>query len=336
MAAARDDWGPGRALVTGGAGFLGSHLCERLLDEGAEVICLDNLSTGARDNVAHLIGRAGFTLWHADLAAPIAPSDGVAPFGRERPVDTVLHLASPASPRDYLRMPIETLRVGSTGTFRALELARELRARFLLASTSEVYGDPLVHPQPEGYRGNVDPVGPRSVYDEAKRFSEAATAAFARQAGLEVRIARIFNTYGPRMRPDDGRVIPTFVHQALSGRPFTINGDGEQTRSLCYVSDMVEGLWRLLRSDVRVPVNLGNPVEHSVLEVAAAVARTAGVEPDYRFNAPMSDDPRLRRPDIGRAQQLLGWRPKVSLADGLRITMDWFRSRRPGQEERSA
>jgi nucleoside-diphosphate-sugar epimerase len=310
-------WRPARAVVTGGAGFLGSHLCERLLQEDATVICLDSFLTGTRDNIESLLNRQGFSLIDVDVAAS---------FDVAGPIDAVLHLATPASPRDYLSHPIQTLRAGGLGTMNALELAERTGARFLLASSSEVYGDPLVHPQIEDYHGNVDPVGPRSVYDEAKRFGEAATAAYAREHGLETRIARIFNTYGPRMRPNDGRMIPAFVMQALQREPLTIHGDGSQTRSLCYVSDLVEGLWRLLLSDVKDPVNLGGEDERTVFDVAGVVAKVAGVEPVFRFVDRPTDDPQVRRPDITRARTLLDWEPKVDLWAGLDQTISWFRT----------
>ena len=315
-------WRPDRAVVTGGAGFLGSHLCERLLQEDATVVCLDSFLTGTRNNIEPLLSRQGFSVIDADVAASLDVGG---------PVDAVLHLATPASPRDYLSHPIETLRAGGLGTLNALDLAKRTGARFLLASSSEVYGDPLVHPQIEDYRGNVDPVGPRSVYDEAKRFGEAATAAYSREHGLETRIARIFNTYGPRMRPNDGRMIPTFAMQALRTEPLTIHGDGSQTRSLCYVSDLVEGLWRLLLSDVKEPVNLGGEDERTVVDVAGMVARMAGVEPAFRFVDRPTDDPQVRRPDITRARTLLGWEPKVDLSAGLEKTISWFRAQLPAE-----
>jgi dTDP-glucose 4,6-dehydratase len=306
-----------KIVITGGAGFLGSHLCDRVLDEGAEVVCVDNLVTGRTENVDHLADRAEFSIVHGDVSESLAV-DG--------PVDAVLHFASPASPPDYLRLPIETLRAGAYGTEHALELARAKGARFLLASTSEVYGDPLVNPQPETYWGNVNPIGPRSVYDEAKRFGEALTLAYHRAYGLETRIVRIFNTMGERMRPDDGRAVPTFIAQALRGEPMTVHGDGSQTRSVGYVSDLIEGVWRLLCSDVVEPVNIGNPEEHTVLELAHAVAKAAAAEPEIRYVDRPVDDPTQRRPDITRARELLGWEPKVSLEDGLERTVAWFRT----------
>jgi dTDP-glucose 4,6-dehydratase len=306
-----------RIVITGGAGFLGSHLCDRLLAEGAEVVCVDNFVTGRKDNVQHLLDDPSFSVLDADL------TEGLEVDG---PVDAVLHFASPASPPDYLRLPIETMKVGAYGTHNALELARARGARFLLASTSEVYGDPLVHPQPETYWGNVNPTGPRAVYDEAKRFAEALTLAYHRAHGLETRIVRIFNTMGERMRTDDGRAIPTFIAQALAGEPMTVHGDGSQTRSVGYVVDLVEGVWRLLRSDVADPVNIGYPEEHTVLELAHAVAEAAGVEPQIRFVDRPVDDPSQRRPDITRARDLLGWEPKVDLREGLERTVAWFRT----------
>jgi dTDP-glucose 4,6-dehydratase len=309
--------GPFRSIViTGGAGFLGSHLCDRLLAEGTEVLCMDNFVTGRKDNVQHLLDNPSFSLIDADV------SEGLAVDG---PVDAVLHFASPASPPDYLRLPIETLKVGAYGTHNALGLARAKGARFLLASTSEVYGDPLVNPQPETYWGNVNPIGPRGVYDEAKRFAEALTLAYHRAHGLDTRIVRIFNTMGERMRPDDGRAVPTFIMQALRGEPMPVHGDGSQTRSVGYISDIVDGVWRLLCSQVVDPVNIGNPEEHTVLELAEVVAKAAGVEPDIRFVERPVDDPTQRRPDITRARDMLGWEPKVSLHEGLERTVAWFR-----------
>ncbi len=305
-----------RAVVTGGAGFLGSHLCERLLHEGYQVVCLDNLCTGSAANVAHLAEVGPFRLVRADV------TDRVPVLGD---VDAVLHFASPASPVDYLRMPVETLRVGSVGTLHALDLAREKQARFLLASTSETYGDPQVHPQPETYWGHVNPVGPRGVYDEAKRFAEAATMAYRRSRGVDTAIVRIFNTHGPRMRPDDGRAVPTFVRQALAGEPLTVAGDGTQTRSIQYVDDLVEGCLRMLASTHPGPVNIGNPQEVSVRELASLVLALTGA-PGPLVTVPRpEDDPTVRRPDISLARAALGWEPRVDLADGLRRTIDWFR-----------
>jgi dTDP-glucose 4,6-dehydratase len=307
-----------RTLVTGGAGFLGSHLCDRLLAEGHEVICADNLITGSVDNIAHLFGREGFRFLKQDVTEYLYV---------EGPVDFILHFASPASPVDYLRLPIQTLKVGSLGTHKALGLAKAKGARFLLASTSEVYGDPQVHPQPESYWGHVNPVGPRGVYDEAKRFAEAMTMAYHRTHGVETRIARIFNTYGPRMRPHDGRVVSNFLVQALDGKPLTVYGDGRQTRSFCYVSDEVDGLFRLLMSSEREPVNLGNPAERTIRDLVAAVETILGRALPVTYEPLPQDDPRVRQPDITRARALLGWEPKVDLAEGLRETIGYFRSR---------
>jgi len=303
-----------RALVTGGAGFLGSHVCERLLREGWEVMCLDSLLTGRRDNLADLAGVERFRFQAHDVTEPL---DVDADF------DAVLHMASPASPVDYLRWPIETLKVGALGTLHALDLSLRRQATFLLASTSEAYGDPLVHPQPESYWGNVNPVGPRSVYDEAKRYAEAATMAYHRAHGLRIRIARIFNTYGPRMRRDDGRAVPTFIQQALGGEPLTVHGDGTQTRSLCYVDDLVEGLYRLLRSDLTGPVNLGNPSEVTVYELASLIRDITGSTSEIVHVERPVDDPELRCPDISLAMTSLDWRPAVSLVEGLPRTIEW-------------
>ncbi len=306
-----------RALVTGGAGFIGSHLCERLLADGVAVVCMDNLITGDLANVEHLFGRKDFVFQHHDVTNFIHVA------GR---VDFVLHFASPASPIDYLELPIQTLKVGALGTHKALGLAKQKNARFLLASTSEVYGDPLVHPQREDYWGNVNPVGPRGVYDEAKRFAEAMTMAYQRAHGVQTRIVRIFNTYGPRMRLNDGRVLPAFMSQALRGEPMTVFGDGSQTRSFCYVDDLVEGLMRLLRSEEKDPVNIGNPTEMTILQFGEAVKRATGVTVPFVFKALPVDDPKIRKPDIGKAQRVLGgWAPKVSLDEGLRRTTDYFR-----------
>jgi dTDP-glucose 4,6-dehydratase len=306
-----------RALITGGAGFLGSHLCDRLLAEGWEVICLDNLVTGNADNIAH-VRDPRFTFVKYDVTNYLYV-DG--------PLDAVLHFASPASPIDYQQLPIQTLKVGSLGTHKALGLAKEKGARFLLASTSEVYGDPLVNPQPEGYWGNVNPVGPRGVYDEAKRFGEAMTMAYHRAHGVDVRIVRIFNTFGPRMRFHDGRVVPAFVLQALRGEDLTVFGDGRQTRSFCYVDDLVEGIWRLLRSDYVGPVNVGNPEERTVLDFAERVLRLTGSGSRVVFRPLPVDDPRVRRPDISLARRLFGWEPRVPLDEGLRRTVEDFRRR---------
>jgi dTDP-glucose 4,6-dehydratase len=313
---------PRRAVVTGGAGFLGSHLCEGLLARGFEVLCLDNFLTGTPANVAHLLEQRGFQLVRADVTEYLYVSG---------PVGYVLHFASPASPVDYLRMPIETLKVGSIGTLHALGLARQKGARFLLASTSEVYGDPEVHPQPETYWGNVNPVGPRGVYDEAKRFSEALTMAYRATHDVDTAIARIFNTYGPRMRPDDGRAIPTFIRQALRGQDVTVAGDGLQTRSVVHVGDEVEGLLRLLLSDHPGPMNIGNPDEWSVLDLARLVIELVGADVGVRHIARPVDDPTVRRPDITLAAGELGWKPTVPIEEGLAATIAWFRTQ-PGLE----
>jgi dTDP-glucose 4,6-dehydratase len=307
-----------RALVTGGAGFLGSHLCERLLGEGVDVVCMDNLITGSVANIEHLFGRDGFVFVKHDV------TDYIHVPGR---LDFILHFASPASPIDYLKLPIQTLKVGSLGTHKALGLAKACGARFLLASTSEVYGDPLVHPQPEDYWGNVNPVGPRGVYDEAKRFAEALTMAYQRHHGVETRIARIFNTYGPRMRAGDGRVVPTFINQALRDQPLTAFGDGSQTRSFCYVDDLIEGIYRLLRCDYQEPMNIGNPAEMTVLEFAHEVLRVTDSSAEVVFEPLPVDDPKVRQPDIALAREVLGWQPRIPLADGLKATVDYFASR---------
>jgi dTDP-glucose 4,6-dehydratase len=305
-----------RAVVTGGAGFIGSHVCEFLLDERCEVVCIDNFVTGSPDNVAALIARPGFKLIRHNVTEYIAV-DG--------PVDWVLHLASPASPRDYLELPIQTLKVGALGTHNALGLARAKRARFLLASTSEVYGDPLVHPQREEYWGNVNPIGPRGVYDEAKRFAEAITMAYHRYHGVDTRIARIFNTHGPRMRLNDGRAIPAFATQALTGMPVTVFGDGSQTRSFQYVSDLIAGFWHLMQAPVNEPVNLGNPKEITLLDLAHRIIALADSRSTIVFEPLPVDDPKIRQPDIHRAKVLLGWEPVVDTDEGLRRTVDWFR-----------
>ena len=296
------------AVVTGGAGFLGSHLCDYLVADGLRVICVDNLETGSLQNIEHLRGDQFRFLNH----------DVTEHFDIDEPVDFVFHLASPASPIDYLRLPLQTLKVGSYGTHNALGLAKFKRARFLLASTSEVYGDPAVHPQPETYWGNVNPIGPRGVYDEAKRYAEALTMAYHRQQGLDTCIVRIFNTYGTRMRPHDGRAIPTFARQALANEPLTVFGDGSQTRSFCYVDDLVRGLVLLARSGEHLPVNIGNPQELTLLELAETVIRVTSSKSEIVFEALPVDDPQVRQPDITRARQLLGWEPQVSLEDGLR------------------
>jgi dTDP-glucose 4,6-dehydratase len=296
------------AVVTGGAGFLGSHLCDALVRAGSRVICVDNLETGSLQNVEHLRGDS-FTFVNHDITQHLEIDEAV---------DAVYHLASPASPIDYLRLPLQTLKVGSHGTHNALGLAKWKRARFLLASTSEVYGDPLIHPQPETYWGNVNPIGPRGVYDEAKRYAEALTMAYHRQQGVDTCIVRIFNTYGPRMRPHDGRAIPTFVRQALANEPLTVFGDGSQTRSFCYVDDLIRGLIALAESGEHLPVNIGNPAEYTLLELAQKVLEATGATSEIVFEALPIDDPKVRQPDITRARQLLGWEPQVSLEDGLR------------------
>jgi nucleoside-diphosphate-sugar epimerase len=307
-----------RVVVAGGAGFLGSHVCDALLERGDEVMCVDNFVTGNALNVAHLRGRAGFVLVEHDVTRPFDGLD----FGG--PIDAVMNLASPASPKDYLALPIETLDVGSIGTRQLLELARRHEARFFMASTSEVYGDPLVHPQTESYWGHVNPIGERSVYDEAKRFSEALTAAYRRTYGVETRLVRIFNTYGPRMQVDDGRVVSNFIVQALRGEPLTIYGDGSQTRSFCYVADEVRGFLALLDSDEPGPVNIGNPVEFTMLELAALVVELTGSTAGLEHRALPSDDPRQRRPDITLAKDRLGWEPNVDLRTGLELTIPYF------------
>src|SRR5213596_296759 len=307
-----------RILITGGAGFIGSHLCERFLAEGDDVICMDNFLTGTPDNVAHLFADRRFTFIQQDVTTYIYVKG---------PVDAILHFASPASPVDYLELPIQTLKVGSLGTHKALGLAKEKRARFLLASTSEVYGDPLVHPQREDYWGHVNPVGPRGVYDEAKRFAEAITMAYHRYHGVDTRIVRIFNTFGPRMRLNDGRAIPAFMSQALTGAPVTVFGDGAQTRSFQYISDLVDGLWRLMQASVNDPVNIGNPHEMTLLELAKHIIRVTGSRSQIVFRPLPVDDPKVRQPDIGRARTLLGWEPRVDTDEGLRLTVDWFREK---------
>ncbi|TVP44300.1 MAG: SDR family oxidoreductase [Gemmatimonadales bacterium] len=337
---------PRRIVLTGAAGFLGSHLAERFLDEGYEVVGVDNFITGSRDNIALLQERKGFHFQMHDVSTPLFLAG---------PVHGILHFASPASPVDYLEYPIQTLKVGSLGTHNMLGLAREKRARFLLASTSEVYGDPAVHPQPESYWGNVNPVGPRGVYDEAKRFAEAITSAYRTHHGLDTRIVRIFNTYGPRMRPGDGRVVSNFIVQALRGEALTLYGDGSQTRSFCYVSDLVEGIYRLFHSEHPGPMNLGNPNEFTVRELAEEVLRAVGPpggegsgtkpdpegrseggEPAGTRSLPLpEDDPKVRQPDIALARGALGWEPSVSLPDGLARTIPWFRSQVEGFDARA-
>ena len=299
-------------VVTGGAGFLGSHLCEHLLERGHRVICIDNLDTGTLENLEH-IRDENFVFTNQDITE----------FVRiDEPVDFIYHLASPASPIDYQRLPLQTLKVGSYGTHHMLGVAKAKRARFLLASTSEVYGDPEIHPQPEDYWGNVNPIGPRGVYDEAKRYSEALTMAYHRQQGVDTCIARIFNTYGPRMRPHDGRAIPTFLRQALQDKPLTVFGDGGQTRSFCFVADEVRGLVALAESDAHLPINIGNPIEYTLLQLAEAVIEVTGSRSEIIFEALPVDDPKVRQPDISKARELLGWEPQVELREGLQRTID--------------
>ncbi|GJQ61452.1 MAG: epimerase [Melioribacteraceae bacterium] len=305
------------AVVTGGAGFLGSHLCDRLINEGMKIICIDNLLTGDLRNISHLFGNKDFTFLHHDVTNFIHVAGEV---------DYILHFASPASPIDYLKLPIQTLKVGSLGTHKALGLAKEKDARFLLASTSEVYGDPAIHPQTEEYWGNVNPVGPRGVYDEAKRFGESITMAYHRFHGLETRIVRIFNTYGPRMRLDDGRALPAFVSQALKGEDITVFGDGSQTRSFCFVEDEIDGIYRLLLSDTTTPVNIGNPAEITIREFAEEVIKITGSSSKIINTELPEDDPKIRQPDISKAKELLGWEPKVERSEGLKITIDYFKS----------
>jgi dTDP-glucose 4,6-dehydratase len=308
-----------RTLITGGAGFLGSHLCDRFIEDGHQVLCMDNLITGNTQNVAHLfeMGQDRFRFIKHDVTDYIHVSG---------PLDYVLHFASPASPVDYLKLPIQTLKVGALGTHKALGLAKEKGARFLLASTSEVYGDPLVHPQPEDYWGNVNPIGPRGVYDEAKRFAEAMVMAYHRTHGVETRIVRIFNTYGPRMRLDDGRALPTFMGQALRNEPIKVYGDGSQTRSFCYVDDLVEGIYRLLLSDVTDPVNVGNADEVTIRSFAEEIIDLTGSESPLAYRPLPKDDPQIRQPDLSRATRELGWAPTVDRREGLRRTLDYFRT----------
>ncbi len=306
-----------RTLITGGAGFLGSHLCDYLMEKGHDVICIDNLLTGSSENIEHCIGNPKFTFIKHNVSEYIY-------IGGE--IDNVLHFASPASPLDYLKLPIQTLKVGSLGTLNAIGVAKDKKARFLLASTSEVYGDPLVHPQPEDYWGNVNPVGPRGVYDEAKRFAEAMVMAYHRSHGVDTRIVRIFNTYGSRMRINDGRALPAFISQALNGEDLTVFGDGSQTRSFCYVSDLVEGIYRLLVSDVTDPVNIGNPTEIKLIDVAKEIVEMTGSKSKIIFKPLPIDDPKYRQPDITKAEKLLSWAPEVSRTDGLKKTIEYFRS----------
>ncbi|WP_083898518.1 UDP-glucuronic acid decarboxylase family protein [Nocardia vinacea] len=307
-----------RVLVTGGAGFIGSHLCVLLLDRGDQVVCVDDLSTGSKTNVEYLLENPAFEFYEADVSAGLEI---------EGELSAVVHLASPASPPDYHRLPLETLAVGSRGTENALRVAHRHRARFVLASTSEVYGDPLVHPQREEYWGNVNPIGPRSVYDEAKRFAEAITAAYRRTLGVDTGVIRIFNTYGPRMRPHDGRVVTSFITQALNGDPLTIYGDGSQTRSFCYVDDLIRGIVAMIDSSEPGPVNLGNPNERTVAELAELVSSITGARSSVEFHPLPTDDPTRRRPDIAKALSTLGWSPRVDIEDGLRRTVEWFRAR---------
>ncbi|MDX1618402.1 MAG: UDP-glucuronic acid decarboxylase family protein [Balneolaceae bacterium] len=307
-----------KVLITGGAGFLGSHLCDRFLEEGYRVVCMDNLLTGSLDNIDHLFGNGDFTFVKHDVTNFIHVNGDL---------DLILHFASPASPIDYLEMPIQTLKVGSLGTHKALGLAKEKEARFLLASTSEVYGDPQVHPQKEDYWGNVNPIGFRGVYDEAKRFAEAMTMAYHRYHGVDTRIVRIFNTYGSRMRIDDGRALPTFMSQALQGKPLTVYGDGSQTRSFCYVDDLIEGIWLLSQSDYVDPVNLGNPEEISILEFAKEIIDLTGSDSEIVFEELPKDDPQIRQPDISRAREVLDWTPKHQRHEGLEKTVEYFREK---------
>ncbi len=307
-----------RILITGGAGFIGSHLCSFLSEKGFHIICMDNLITGTKDNISHLLGRKNFEFIRHDVTKYIDVKGGL---------DYVMHFASPASPVDYLRFPIQTLKVGSLGTHNALGVAMAKKATFLLASTSEVYGDPTVHPQPESYWGNVNCVGPRGVYDESKRFAEAITMAYRHYHGLDVRIARIFNTYGPKMRKKDGRAIPEFIEQAIHDKPLPVYGDGSQTRSFCYITDLVEGIFSLMNSALGSPVNIGNPDEMSILELANKIIELAGSKSKVEFQALPVDDPKTRRPDISLARRHLNWDPKVRLEEGLRLSIDWFRGK---------
>lgn len=305
-------------VITGGAGFLGSHLCDKMLKEGCSVICIDNLLTGNADNIAHLMGREDFLFIKHDITNYIHVP------GR---VDYILHFASPASPIDYLKLPIQTLKVGSLGTHKVLGLAKEKKARILIASTSEVYGDPAIHPQTEDYWGNVNPIGPRGVYDEAKRFAEAMTMAYHRYHGVDTRIVRIFNTYGPRMRLNDGRVLPAFVGQALNGEDLTVFGDGSQTRSFCFVSDLVDGIYKLLMSHETNPVNIGNPAEITIKQFAEEVLKIMNSKSKIIYKELPEDDPKVRQPDITRAKEILGWEPKVGREEGLRVTIKYFQDK---------
>jgi dTDP-glucose 4,6-dehydratase len=312
-----------RAIITGGAGFLGSHLCELMLETGWEVLCMDNLVTGCDSNIGHLLSHPRFRFAHQDVSRYIDVPG---------PVDAVLHFASPASPPDYLKMPIQTMKVGALGTHNTLGLSLAKKAKFLLASTSECYGEPEVSPQPESYWGHVNPTGPRGVYDEAKRFAEALTMAYHRYHGVDTRIVRIFNTYGPRMRLNDGRALPNFLYQALTGEPITVYGDGKQTRSFCYVSDLLDGIYRLLESSEHDPVNIGNPHEITILEFAERVRALVGAKAPIVFRPLPQDDPKQRCPAIIRARQILGWEPKINLEEGLRLTYDYFRQKIVGVE----
>jgi dTDP-glucose 4,6-dehydratase len=307
-----------RAAITGGAGFLGSHLCELLLEKGWEVLCLDNLVTGSDSNVAHLLPHPKFRFARQDVSRYIEVPG---------PLDVVLHFASPASPPDYLKFPIQTLKVGALGTHNSLGLAMAKNARYLLASTSECYGDPQVSPQPESYWGHVNPVGPRGVYDESKRYAEAMTMAYHRYHGLDTRIVRIFNTYGPRMRLRDGRVVPAFIGQALAGKPLTVFGDGSQTRSFCYVSDLIDGIFKLAMSDFHEPVNIGNPREMTIKQFAEEIIRIIGAKSKIEYKPLPVDDPKVRQPDISRARKVLGWEPKVEFDQGIKQTIEYFQER---------
>jgi len=315
-----------RAVITGGAGFLGSHLCDRLIAESWDVLCLDNLITGAESNIAHLLSNPRFRSVRQDVTRYIDVPG---------PVDYVLHFASPASPVDYLKLPIQTLKVGALGTHNSLGLALAKKAKYFLASTSECYGDPQISPQPESYWGHVNPIGPRGVYDEAKRFAEAMTMAYHRAHGVDTHIVRIFNTYGPRMRLNDGRALPNFVYQALRGDPITVYGDGKQTRSFCYVSDLIDGIYKLMLSDEHEPTNIGNPQEITILEFARRVRELLGAKTEIVFNPLPVDDPKQRCPDISKARRLLQWEPKVGLDDGLRLTLDFFKKQFAAESARA-
>lgn len=307
-----------RAVVTGGAGFIGSHLCDKLLEKGFKVICLDDFITGKLENITHLFKDRNFRLIKCNVAEYINIKGNV---------DYILHFASPASPNDYLKFPIQTLKAGSLGTHNALGLAKEKKAKFMLASTSEVYGDPLVHPQPEDYWGNVNPIGIRGCYDEAKRFAEAITMAYHRVHRIDVKIVRIFNTYGERMRINDGRVIPNFIYQALNNQPLTVYGNGKQTRSFCYISDLIEGIYKLILTSFSGPINLGNPREFTILELAKLIIRLTAIKDRIVFKPLPQDDPHKRKPDITKAKKILKWQPEIELEDGLKKTIDWFRDK---------